>query len=173
MSLAQLSMEGPTIHFFNSFIAMEENLTWDRLKEALLGRYGGHGEGDIYEQLTELKQEGTVEEYITEFEYLTAQIPKLPEKQFLGYFLHGLKEEICGKVRSLAAMGEINRTKILQVTRAVEKEVKGGGLGYNRGPRVGSGSFRTGSRRNGSDWVMVKGTEVESSRGAKSGANGP
>jgi hypothetical protein len=35
-----------------------------------------------------------VEEYITEFEYLTAKIPKLPEKEFLGYFLHGLKTEI-------------------------------------------------------------------------------
>lgn len=60
----------------------------------------------------------------------------------MGYFLHGLKEEMRGKVRNLAAMGEINRTKILQVTRAVEKETKGGsGLGYNRGPRSGSGSF--------------------------------
>ncbi|MCI38305.1 retrotransposon gag protein, partial [Trifolium medium] len=97
-------MEGPTIHFFNSLIGEEENLTWERLKEALLERYGGHGEGDVYEQLKELKQEGSVEEYITEFEYLTAQIPRLPEKQFLGYFLHGLKTEIRGKVRSLAAM---------------------------------------------------------------------
>jgi hypothetical protein len=44
--------------------------------------------------LTDLKQSGTVEEYITEFEYLTAKIPKLPEKEFLGYFLHGLKTEI-------------------------------------------------------------------------------
>ncbi|MCI40084.1 hypothetical protein A2U01_0061316, partial [Trifolium medium] len=114
-------MEGSTIHFFNSLIGEEEELSWDRLKEALLERYGGHGVGDVYEQLTELKQEGTVEEYITEFEYLTAQIPKLPDKQFLGYFLHGLKGEIKGKVQSLAALGNLNRTKLLQAMRAVER----------------------------------------------------
>ncbi|MCI76937.1 hypothetical protein A2U01_0098207, partial [Trifolium medium] len=64
----------------------------------------------------------TVEEYITEFEYLIAQIPRLPEKQFRGYFLHGLKTEVRGKVRSLAALGEMSRSKLLQVARAVEKE---------------------------------------------------
>lgn len=52
--LAQLCMEGATIHFFNSLINDEEELTWEQLKEALLERYGGHGDGDIYEQLTEL-----------------------------------------------------------------------------------------------------------------------
>ncbi|XP_045809738.1 uncharacterized protein LOC123904093 [Trifolium pratense] len=105
VKLAQICMEGATIHFFNSLIGEDEDLPWEQLKEALLGRYGGHGEGDVYEQLTELKQSGSVDDYITEFEYLTAQIPKLPEKQFLGYFLHGLKVEIRGKLRSLAAMG--------------------------------------------------------------------
>ncbi|GAU48703.1 hypothetical protein TSUD_303160 [Trifolium subterraneum] len=75
VNLAQLCMEGPTIHFFNSLINEDEDLLWDRLKEALLERYGGHGEGDVYEQLTELRQRGSVDEYITDFEYLTAQIP--------------------------------------------------------------------------------------------------
>ncbi|MCI86296.1 retrotransposon gag protein, partial [Trifolium medium] len=50
-------MEGTTIHFFNSLIGEDEGLTWEVLKEALLERYGGHGEGDVYEQLTELKQD--------------------------------------------------------------------------------------------------------------------
>lgn len=72
MSLAQLCMERPTIHFFNSLIGEEENLTWDQLNEALLGRHGCHGQGDVYEQLTKLKQEGMGEECITEFENLTA-----------------------------------------------------------------------------------------------------
>jgi hypothetical protein len=155
VSLAQLCMDGPTIHFFNSTIRENEDLTWEELKEALLERYGGHGEGDVYEQLTELKQDGTIEDYITEFEYLVAQIPKLPDKQFRGYFLHGLKPEIRGRVRSFAAMGELSRSKLLQVTRAVEKEV-GGGSSSNaaRGPRSVGGSSRTGSNgpgRSGSD----------------------
>ncbi|PNX74357.1 retrotransposon-related protein [Trifolium pratense] len=102
-----------------------------------------NGEGDVYEQLTELKQEGTVEEYIAEFEYLTAQIPKLPEKQFRGYFLHGLRNDIRGRVRSLVALGDLSHTKLLQVTRGVEKEVGGvNGSGFSRGSRSNSGSIR-------------------------------
>ncbi|KAK2419988.1 hypothetical protein QL285_030786 [Trifolium repens] len=138
VSLAQLCMEVATIHFFNSLICENEGLDWEGLKEALLGRYGGHGDGDVYEQLTDLKQKGTVDEYITDFEYLIAQILRLPDKQFLGYFLHGLKMEIRGKVRSLIAAGEMSRAKLLQVTRAVEREVKGSnGLDSHRGPRMG------------------------------------
>ncbi|GAU46095.1 hypothetical protein TSUD_135270 [Trifolium subterraneum] len=43
VNLAQHCMEGPTIHFFNSLLNENEDLTWERLKEALLERYGGHG----------------------------------------------------------------------------------------------------------------------------------
>ncbi|MCH80314.1 Ty3/gypsy retrotransposon protein, partial [Trifolium medium] len=176
VSLAQLCMEGSTIHFFNSLIGEDEELTWEMLKEALMERYGGHGDGDVYEQLTDLKQEGTIEEYITEFEYLIAQIPKLPEKQFRGHFLHGLKPEIRGKVRSLVALGEMSRTKLLQVTRAVEKEVKGGnGSSLGRGPRSGYGPNRIGYQgggRNNSDWVMVRGRDSGQNGGVKSGVSG-
>ncbi|MCI70989.1 hypothetical protein A2U01_0092252, partial [Trifolium medium] len=42
-------MEGSTIHFFNSFLN-EEELTWERVKFALLERYEGHGDGDVYEK---------------------------------------------------------------------------------------------------------------------------
>ncbi|MCH81106.1 RNA-directed DNA polymerase (Reverse transcriptase), partial [Trifolium medium] len=148
-------------------------MTWESLKVALLERYGGHGDGDVYEQLTELKQTGTMEEYIMEFEYLIAQIPKLPEKQFRGYFIHGLKSEIKGKVRSLIAMGEVSRLKLLQIARAVEMEVKGGGLGLNRGFRNGPGRSSHSSGRNGPDWSMIKNKEGSNGGGAKSNSNGP
>jgi hypothetical protein len=63
---------------------------------------------------------------------------------------------------------------MLQITRAVEKEVKGSsGSDYNCGPR--NGPNRTGSQeggRNGSDWVMVKGRDVGSGGGVKSGGSG-
>jgi hypothetical protein len=165
-------MEGATIHFFNSLINDEEGLTWEQLKQALLDRYGGHGEGDIYEQLTELRQTGNVDDYITDFEYLTAQIPRLPDKQFQGYFLHGLKGEIRGRLRSLAVMGDLGRAKLLQVTRAIEKEVEGrNGPGRQRNPQTGYGSNRNvgfgPNRSGGSDWVLVKGGK----KGGPSGGN--
>lgn len=172
VSLAQLCMDGLTIHFFNSILRENEDLSWEELKEALLERYGGHGEGDVYEQLTDLKQEA-IDDYITEFEYLVAEIPRLPEKQYRGYFLHGLKPEIKGRVRSFAALSEMRRTKLLQVARVVEREVEGGSeLKPNRGPRFGSGS---GSHKNGSqsDWVMVRRREGSRNEGVKSNTDGP
>ncbi|PNY17867.1 hypothetical protein L195_g014621, partial [Trifolium pratense] len=160
VNLAQLCMEGPTIHFFNSLINENEELNWEQLKHALLERYGGHGEGDVYEQLTELRQRGSVDDYINDFEYLTAQIPRLPDKQFLGYFLHGLKEEVRGKVRSLSVMGDLSRSKVLQVARAVERETKREyGSGYIRSNKSGHGSNRPGtigSQKDKADWVFVK-----------------
>lgn len=139
-----------------------------------LERYGGHGEGDVYEQLTELRQRGSVDDYIAEFEHLTAQIPRLPDKQFLGYFLHGLKEEIRGKVRSLAVMGDLNRSKVLQVARVVERETKGdSGMSYHRQTKSGHGSNRGGiqgsNRGNSTDWVMVKGNKEHGSAGGSKG----
>ncbi|GAU37061.1 hypothetical protein TSUD_274220 [Trifolium subterraneum] len=144
--------------------------TTPEVKEALLERYGGHGDGDVYEQLTELRQTVSMEEYITEFEYLTAQIPKLPDKQFLGYILHGLKHEIKGKVRSLVTVGGLSRAKVLQVTRAVEKETsKENGSGYYRQSTLGYGPNRSdagGSNRgSGADWVLVKTNKDISSNG--------
>lgn len=54
VNLAQLCMEGPTIHFFNSMLDDEMELTWEKLKEELLERYGGMGDGGVFEQLTTL-----------------------------------------------------------------------------------------------------------------------
>ncbi|CAI8591751.1 unnamed protein product [Vicia faba] len=52
-----------------------------------------------------------------------------------------LKAEIRGRVRSFVAMGEMSRARLLQVTRAVEKEVYGEkGSSSSKGPRSGSGS---------------------------------
>ncbi|XP_050906359.1 uncharacterized protein LOC127120018 [Lathyrus oleraceus] len=156
VGLVQLSMEGPTIHFFNSVLEENPDLTWEELKVELLERYAGLGEGDVYEQLTEIRQKGTVEDYIQELECLTTQIPRLPDKQYLGYFLHGLKDEIRGGVRSFVAMGPLTRSKLFHVTRAVEREMNTGS-GWNRCPKIGGSNRVNPGRQGGTDWVFVKG----------------
>lgn len=137
VNLAQLNMEGPTIHFFNSLLESEEELTWEQLKVELLERYGGIGEGDVYEQLTSLRQRGSVDESILEFERLTAQVKRLPDAQYFGYFIQGLKEETWGRVRSLKVPGPLPRSRLQNLTKAVEKELqgKGGGLNVVNGSR--------------------------------------
>ena len=153
VGLAQLSMEGPTIHFFNSLLEENPDLTWEELRSELMERYGGLGEGDVYEKLTEIRQRGTVEEYIQEFERLTSQILRLPDKQFLGYFLHGLRGEIRGRVRSFVAMGPTARTKLFHVTRAVERETSGGS-GWIRNPKPSGSNKANPGRNGGTNWAF-------------------
>jgi len=94
---------------------------------ALLDRYGTLAKGNAYEQLTTLMQTREVEQYIRDFKLLTAQIPNIPEPQYFTYFLHVLREDIKGRVRSLYALGSMSRPWIMNVARAVEMELKGRG----------------------------------------------
>lgn len=55
VNLAQLCMDGPTIHFFTTLLEEEEDLTWEKLKDALLERYGGVSDGNVFEQLSALQ----------------------------------------------------------------------------------------------------------------------
>lgn len=44
------------------------------------------GEGDLFKWLAAIQQEGSVDEYITEFEWLTAPVPQLTDDQYLWIF---------------------------------------------------------------------------------------
>lgn len=78
--LAKLSMEGATIHWFNLLRETEDDLTWLKLKEALVERYGGRQSDNPFEEMKDLQQTGTVDEYITTFEYVSSQVGRLPEE---------------------------------------------------------------------------------------------
>lgn len=99
----------------------------------------------MFEQLVSLQQGGSVDEYIQEFERLTSQVKRLPDEQFAGYFIHGLKEGIRGRVRSMRALGLLTRSRLLNVARAVEYELqeRWGSTPQSNGARnhFGSGSF--------------------------------
>lgn len=176
VDLAQLCMEGPTLHFFRALLDDDEQLSWEKLKEALLERYGGLGEGSVFEQLSSLRQEGSVDEYIQAFECLVAQVAKMPDEQYMGYFIHGLRDGIRGRVRSLKSIGPISRPRLLNMARAVEIEVQERRSGWS-GSRVtgsrgsaswaahsrstivsGTGSANSGRSQN-NDWVYVRGAK--------------
>ncbi|WVZ23416.1 hypothetical protein V8G54_001960 [Vigna mungo] len=98
----------------------------------LLERYGGMGEGSVYDQLTALNQTGSMDEYIGRFECLIAQIPKLHDEQYFSYFTHGLREEVRAKVRSLHIANPLTRGRLMNVARAIDLEVSGRDRGWHR-----------------------------------------
>lgn len=72
------------IHF-NFLLKDDIDLTWDELKKELLDKYGGMREGSVFDQLTTLHQTWTMEEYISGFELLIEQVPRLPEEQYFSF----------------------------------------------------------------------------------------
>lgn len=178
VELAQLCMEGHTIHFFKALMDDDEHLTWEKLKAALLERYGGIGEGSVFEQLSALTQEAGVDEYIQAFEGLVSQVPKMSDEQYMGYFIHGLQEGIKGRVRSLKTLGPVSRPRLMNLARAVELELQekrpngsgsrgSGNWHHSRVSGTAGSRSQTSGKGQGNDWVLV--------RGAKEGAdkNGP
>jgi len=63
-----------------------------------------------------------VEEYISEFEFLSSQVNRLPEEQYLGYFVGGLKPEIRVRVRTLNPQ---NRLQAMKMAQDIEVETRG------------------------------------------------
>ena len=53
----------------------------------------------MYEQLTSLRQDGSFEKYVQEYEQALACLSSMTEEQCLGYFMNDLKGEIKQRVR--------------------------------------------------------------------------
>nr|KYP45665.1 hypothetical protein KK1_032780 [Cajanus cajan] len=152
VSLAQLCMEGGTIHFFNALLNDQGDLSWEDLKRELLARYGGLGEGSVFEQLTAIRQNGSVDEYIQKFESLVAQIPKLHDEQYFAYFIHGLQDEIRSRLRSMHVANPLTRGRMMNTARAVEMELANRGDTNGPGPNSrleGGGRNKIGQRDRG------------------------
>lgn len=70
--MAKLGMEGATIHWFNLLRETEDELTWSKLKRALIERYEGRKSGNPFEELKDLQQVGDMDEYVTDFEFVSS-----------------------------------------------------------------------------------------------------
>jgi hypothetical protein len=65
-------MEGSTIHWFNLLLETEDKLTWFKLKQALIERYGGRHSDNPFEESKDLQQTGGIDDYIMAFEYVSS-----------------------------------------------------------------------------------------------------
>lgn len=59
-----------------------------------MSRLGGGRLENPFEELKELKQTGSMEEYIAEFKLYSSQCGCFPERQFMGYSMRGLRHDI-------------------------------------------------------------------------------
>ena len=87
----------------------------------MIARYGGRRLENPFEELSTLRQTGSVEEFVEAFELLSSQVGRLPEEQYLGYFMSGLKAQIRRRVRTLNPQ---NRMQMMRMAKDVEDELK-------------------------------------------------
>ena len=139
VELAYVSMEGSVAYWFKFWKEKAKNRSWEGLKKALINRFGGGFRGSVFERLATLRQEGTVEEFVREFEILMGQTKEVPEEQVLGYFLAGLREDIKGQVR-------IQDPQELMVAMRVARDVEDAMLRTKGGHWNGSRINQTGTR---------------------------
>ncbi|WVZ13890.1 hypothetical protein V8G54_011456 [Vigna mungo] len=79
-------------------------------------------DGPIFERLAAIKQSGSVEEYIQDFEILVGQTKGVAKEQLMGYFMAGLQDGIRNQVRLLDPQELMTA---IRMARDVE-EIQGG-----------------------------------------------
>ncbi|KAF2317260.1 hypothetical protein GH714_019210 [Hevea brasiliensis] len=119
VSLALVSMEGALLHWLRWLRQRNPQLTWEQLQEELVQRYGDDLAENPYEHIATEKQTRTVAEYVDEFVARASQVPEMSDKQCLGYFLSGLKEDISVRLWSYDTV-DLYRT--IKLAREVERE---------------------------------------------------
>ncbi|XP_042057010.1 heat shock 70 kDa protein 15-like [Salvia splendens] len=99
VELALAALSGPAMSWIQLLLRCNPDLTWDQFTHELLVRFGSDPALDGHEALPTPSQEGSLDDYVAEFEECLAQLPELAEKQYLGLFLGGLKPHIRMQIR--------------------------------------------------------------------------
>ncbi|CAI9296066.1 unnamed protein product [Lactuca saligna] len=101
LKAAAICLDGKGLAWFRWSQARDPFRSWEDLKEWLLERFQLTGEGNIYHQFIAIRQEGTVRDYVSNFERLSCQLGDIPESVLEGTFINGLKDDTRSAVRIL------------------------------------------------------------------------
>ncbi|KAK6136938.1 hypothetical protein DH2020_029316 [Rehmannia glutinosa] len=97
--VAGMNMEATADHWYLEYVEGRENMPWERFSTMVLDRFLNVDGNHLVGQFNKLKQEGTLLDYINEFEELRAfMLEKVnrnhSEEYFVESFISGLKKEI-------------------------------------------------------------------------------
>lgn len=106
VQVALIALAGPAMAWVQVLLRRSPLIAWDEFSRELKIRFGTSAALDEYEALHTTTQVGSLDDYIAAFESRLAQLPELTERQYLSFFLGGLKPHIrCkSKIRILLAM---------------------------------------------------------------------
>lgn len=87
-------MDGIVLNWYTNLLIKHPHTDWTQLRDKLLVRFSGTKFRNAHEALGSLFQEGSIEDYIEEFEALSFLIPDQLEEQAIRMFLCGLQPDI-------------------------------------------------------------------------------
>lgn len=116
-------------------------VTWENLKETMIMWFGVGRLDNPFEELKDLHQTSSMEEYISSFELFSPQMWMIARKSVLGYFIGGLRPEVRSRVWTHKPK---NKYVAMHLARDVEVEFlvlggedkvtsKGKGMGWRWG----------------------------------------
>ncbi|RDX71706.1 hypothetical protein CR513_48906, partial [Mucuna pruriens] len=82
-------MDRPLVQWFHFWHQNNPNSSWDSFTLDLIRRFGDRTGGSVFEKMTTMKQEESIEEYVQGFEILVAQASSIIEEQLLGTIQKG------------------------------------------------------------------------------------
>ncbi|KAF1882979.1 hypothetical protein Lal_00003161 [Lupinus albus] len=99
MQATLLALEGKALSWYQWWGRCNPQPSWEGFKLAVIRRFQPSMVQNPFEQLLALKQLGTVEEYVEEFEKYVGALKEIDPEFVKGIFLNGLKEEVRVEVR--------------------------------------------------------------------------
>jgi hypothetical protein len=109
-------MEGKALSWFQELKTSGSSLSsWDEFLWAMKIQFGKGSYDDPMENLTILKQVGSLEDYKTQFDTLATKVHALPDFHKLSMFLGGLRDEIRLPVRMFNPKTLIDAYSLAQI----------------------------------------------------------
>jgi hypothetical protein len=99
LSISSFHVVGKALSWFQELKASGSLSSWDEFLRAMRIRFGKGSYVDPMENLTNLKQVGSLEDYKTQFDTLATKVHALPDFHKLSMFLGGLMDEVRLPVR--------------------------------------------------------------------------
>ena len=94
LELISLSLEGKVLNWFEGEFTEQRFIDWSDFKERMLARFAVSIDDEPGKRLCSITQTGSVQDYISEFEELRAQVTGIDEKNLVNIFYKGLKKEM-------------------------------------------------------------------------------
>lgn len=144
VSTAVVAMEESALYWITWLCSRKPGLTWEEFSQALVARFDTRFKGNPFERLADIKQSGSVDDYVNLFFQLASQVLGLSDEHYLGYFMKGLKDSIRSSL-CLLRPGDLETA--MELSRDIEDnlEVQAGGCPYRHfgssAPRLGTFSL--------------------------------